>query len=375
MIWKASFVIRNLVFESPLNIDQRVGSLEVKYQVTTDDKGSTITVIFDTDVGKPPFLQQTRAEALLEAFKEISTAFVGQAMETELRNLEPVNEEDKQEYDSMMAPPASLLAPGARRVEPGTIRAIRETFVNLYSGKPVLSAKDIPRYEKIESVRMILSWYNRSLGMKGDLDRFISLWVTFNMIYDFSWRQHHAGQQLPPPVKRISDCIHEGLDQDASNAILHRHGLALADAMPNYLLIASKADEEALKEVLASKDVTRIEAWHQKSLDEERKELGYNTQDFLADKRGLDFGKYWRAEDWVKALSEVLIHIYWLRNMIFHEGLGPSPRVDDYAVSSEAAQYWELMIEVLSEVNGLLIRKILNQNRQVLRSWSWVSDQ
>ena len=76
--------------------------------------------------------------------------------------------------------------------------------------------------------------------------------------------------------------------------------------------------------------------------------------------RGFNFGKYWFVEDWVNSLVQVLLNIYQLRNSVFHSGAIPNERVEGIIDDTDEFQYWSMLNEILSQVDALLISKILN---------------
>lgn len=361
MLWKASFIVGNYVFENALSINYKTPlTSEIKYELIPTDKGTTISIIFDTEVSKPPVLQRRKALMLLSMFKEISAPFVMGDFDTELTELTPVSEKEKEKYNNLESPPRRSFAPKPKVIKSDTAKKIEETFHKVHSSKFMFSGKDISQYQSIILLRTMLKWYNRSLEYKGLLDKFVSLWVTFNVIYDYLWKHNNPNKKLPRfHPTRISDCIRRTVNKGECKQILEPYKLFLPNQMPPYELIGTKDGE--ITELLQSKDIKRIEANHKKFLDKEKQDLGFNTKDYLVNKYGLDFGKYWLVEDWVNSLAQVLLNIYGLRNLVFHSGSIPLERVEGIIDDPEEFQYWSMRNEILSQVDALLISKILNQ--------------
>lgn len=357
MLWKASFIVRNYVFESPLNINYKPPfTSEIKFELTPSDKGTTISITFDTKVSKPPVLQQRKALMLLSMFKEISVPFVLGDFDTELIALTPVSEEDKEKFDQLEGPPDWSFVPKPKIVDNGTAKKIEAAFHKVHSGKSMFSGKDIAQYRDSMLLMTMLKWYNRSVEFKGLLDKFISLWVTFNVIYDYFWVNNHSNKSSTHS-KRIMDCICRTLNEDECKQILEPYKFFLPRQMPNYELLATS---EEVAELRKSKDIKTLEAKHKEFLDKEKQELGFNTKDCLVNKYGLDFGKYWFVEDWINSLAQVLLNIYGLRCLVFHSGTIPLERIEGIIDDPDEFQYWSMRNDILSQVDALLISKILN---------------
>jgi hypothetical protein len=360
MIWKAVFIIRNYIFEKPMSINYKPPfTSEIKYECLPNNKGTTVSITFDVEhVSKPPVLQQRQAIMLLSMLKEISTPFVMEDFDTELIELVPLSEEDKKKYNNIESPPDWSFTPKPKIVRSDIIKKIEESFLKIYSSKFVFSGKDVSEYHSLIILRTMLKWYNRSLEYKGLLDRFISLWVTFNVIYDYLWKYNHPNKKLPKHSIRISDCICNTLNGDECEQIFEPYKFVLPMKMPPYELIG--ATQKELNELLKSKDIKKIEANHRKFLDKEKQDLGFNTKDCLVNRHGLDFGKYWYVEDWVNSLAQVLLNIYGVRNLVFHSGEIPMEAVEGIIDDPDSFQYWNMLNDILSKVDAVLIAKILN---------------
>lgn len=358
MLWKASFIIKNYIFEKPFTISYKPAfTSEIRYEVLPKNKETMVSIIFDTDqISKPDILQRRKAKMLFSMFKEVSSPFVVESFDTELTELTPVSEKDKREYNNMKSPDEWQFTPKPKIVESDIIQKIKETFFIVHPSKLMFTGKDASNYRSLMVLRTMLKWYDRSLEYKGLLDKFVSLWVTFNVIYDYLWGYNHPSKKLPRHRVRISDCI-STLKEDECKQILEPHKFFLPQQMPPYELSGTK---EELDELLKSKDIKKIEANHKKYLAKEKKDLGYNARDYLTNKYGLDFGKYWLVEDWVNSLAQVLLNIYGLRNLVFHSGAIPMERVEGIIDNSEEFQCWNMRNEIVSKVDALLIAKILN---------------
>ena len=351
MIWKASFIIRNYIFEKPMSINYKPFTSEITYEALPNKKGTTISIIFDTEVSKPPVLQRRKALMLLSMFKEISAPFIMGDFDTELVELVPVSEKDKKEYNNIKSPDDYSFTSEPKIIKGDTIKEIEKTFFKVHPSKFIFSGKDASKCQNLVILRTLLKWYNRSLEYKGLLDKFISLWVTFNVIYDHLWKYHNPTKKPPSQSNRILDCICRTLNEDECKRIFEPYKFVLPQKMPPYELIGTK---EEIDELLKSKDIKKIEANHKKFLEKEKQDLGFNTKDYLVNDKGLDFGKYWYVEDWVNSLAQVLIHIYGIRCSVFHSG--EIPKEDD----ASSFQYWSMLNDILSKVNAILIVKILN---------------
>jgi len=350
MIWKASFVIKNYIFESPMTINYKPFTSEIKYEILPNNKGTKVSIVFDTEVSKPPALQRRKALILLSAFKEISAPFIGEAFDTELVELIPASEKDRKEYDKIEVPDDLFFASKPKIVRRDIIEKIQKSFSEVLTSKPVISLEELPKYQSLVILRTMLRWYNRGLESKNLLDKFISLWVTFNVIYDSLWRRDHPKGKRPTHSDRILDCICRTLNEDECKQILEPYEFILPDQMPPYELIGTRQE---LDELIKSKDIKKIEANHKKFLDKEKQDLGFNKKDLLVYTYGLDFGKYWYTEDWISSLAQVLLHTYGVRNSVFHSGEIPLEEVPD------SYQFWTIRNDILCKVNALLLVKIL----------------
>jgi len=339
---------------------------KIEYEVLPNDKGTKVSIIFDTDqVSKPPVLQRRQALMLLSILKEISAPFIMENFDIELLELTPVREEDRKEYDDIKDPDSWSFSTKPKIISSDTVEKIGRTFFKVHSGKFICSGKDALEYENLIILRTILKWYCRSLEYRGLLDKFISLWVNFNMIYDYLWKRNHPNEKLPSHSKRISDCIYRTLNNDECKEVFEPYKFILPEQMPPYELIETKDEIEML---LKSKDIKKIEANHKKFLDKEKQDLGFNTRDYLGNKYGLDFGKYWLVEDWVNSLTQVLLHIYGTRNLVFHGGVIPMEEMEGIIDDPDSYLYWSMLNKILIKVNGLIICKILELNRSSTNS-------
>jgi hypothetical protein len=154
------------------------------------------------------------------------------------------------------------------------------------------------------------------------------------------------------------DCICHTANEDECKQIFEPYTFVLPEKMPPYELIGTTHEE--LNELLKSKDIKKIEANHKKFLDKEKRDLGFNTRDYLVNKYGLDFGKYWYIEDWVNSLAQVMLNIYGVRNLVFHSGEIPIEAVEGIIDDTDSFQYWSMLNDILSKVDARLITKILS---------------
>ncbi len=359
MLWKASFIVGNYVFENPLSINYDPPfTSEINFELTPTDKGTTLSIIFDTEVSKPPVLQRRKALMLLSMFKEISAPFVMGDFDTELTELTPVSQKDKEKYNNIESPSDWSFTLKPKIIKNDTAKKIEETFHKVHSRKYIFSGEDISQYQNITLLRTMLKWYNKSLESKGLLDKFVSLWVTFNVIYDYIWVHNHPNKKFPNHSTRISDCICLTLNKDECKQIFEPHKLFVSHQMPLYELIGTKEEGETA-ELFRSKDVKKIEENHKKFLMI-TKDWRLNKNDSWLENNGLNFGKYWYIEDWVNSLVQVLLNIYQVRNSIFHSGAIPNERVEGIIDNPEEFQYWSMRNDILSHVDAFLISKILN---------------
>jgi len=359
MIWKAVFIIKNCFFEKSVNIIYKPPfSSEIKYECTPNDKKMTVTITFDAvHISKPPVLQKEQAQLLFSMLKEISAPFIVEKFDEELIELVPLNEKDQKDYESIKAPEDWSFSPEPKIIASNTIDKIENSFFKVHSGKLVISGKDASEYENRMILTTMLKWYNRSLEYKGIIDKFISLWVTFNVIYDYMWKYYKPNKELPPQSCRILKCIRRSLSKDECKQILKPYEFLIPREMPSYELIGT---QEELDKLLKSKNLKKIKENHLKFLEKEKKDLGFNTDDYLVNKRGVDFGKYWYVTDWMNSLAEVMVNIYGLRNIVFHSGQIPIDAIEGITGDPDSYRYWNMINDILSKVNALLITKILD---------------
>lgn len=362
MLWKASFIIRNYIFEKPFTISYKPPfTSEIRYEILPKNKGTMVSIIFDTDqISKPDFLQKRRAKMLFSMFKEVSSPFVVESFDAELAELTPVSEKDKREYNDMKSPDEWRFTPKPKIVKSDVTQKIEKTFFIVHPSKLMFTGKDASNYRSLMVLRTMLKGYDRSLEYKGLLDKFVSLWVTFNVIYDCLWKYNHPKTKLPRyHPTRISDCILCTLNQDECKQILQPYKFVLASQMPPYELIVPRGEEEKIDEIVKSKDIKEIEVYHKNFLEKE-KDWRLNKKDSWLEDRGFNFGKYWFVEDWVNSLAQVLLNIYGLRNTVFHSGEIPMEAVEGIVDNPDDFQYWSMRNDILAKVDALLITKILN---------------
>lgn len=359
MIWKAVFVIKNHVFEKPMSILYKSPfSSEIKYECALNDKMMTVTITFDAvHVSKPPVLQKEQAQLLFSMLKEISAPFIADNFDAELTELMPPNEKDQKEYDSIKAPENFSFSQAPKTIVSDTIDKIESVFFKVHSSKLVISGVAASEYENRMILTTMLKWYNKSLEYKGIIDKFISLSITFNVIYEYMWRYYKGDKEPSRDSEKILKCIRRTLSKKECVDILKPYEFILPETMPPYELIVT---QEELDAMLKHKDLEKIKESHQKFLEKEKKDLGFNNVDCLVNKRGLNFGKYWYVKDWIQSLAQVMVNIYGLRNIVFHSGQIPIDAIEGMTGDPDSYRYWSMVNDILAKVNALLITKILS---------------
>jgi hypothetical protein len=376
MIWKAIFLTRKYTAEESISISYDVFGKKIQYYISSDGEGSKIEITFDTEVSKPPLLQQERAEGLLALLKEVTAPYIMDALDAELIKIYPADDESRKQYDNIEKPSQGFAVPNRKLIDITTLEKIKNVFTTFHHGGPILNMslnEEAKRHNDLLRFEMILGYYNRSMDLKETLNKFISLWVTFNMLYDFFWVQKHPEcdylwtlikygpekkpKSLPKQEERITFCFEESFKEASEcKEILEPHRYALTKCMWQYELGANKDKISDLEVAIKSKNIIKIEEYHERSLEIERKENGFIQREYANNKKGLDFGKYWLMEDWVKSLEQVLLHIYGLRNNVFHSGEIPSENGDP-----SIHFYWIMVNDVLTKTNALLIQKWIEQ--------------
>jgi hypothetical protein len=294
--------------------------------------------------------------------KEISIPFIMEDFDAELVELTPLDEKDQMEYDKIKTPENWSFSPNPKIIKSDVIDEIEKSFFKVHPNKFLFSGKDVLDYESHIILSTMLKWYNRSLEYKGILDKFISLWVTFNIIYDYLWKCNHPTEKTPRYQSvKISDCICLTLKEDECKQILEPCKFVLLENMPSYELIVHEGEDEKIREIIKSKNIKEIEKYHKEFLKTE-KDWRLNKNDSWLERKGLNFGKYWLIEDWVNSLAQVMLNIYGVRNLVFHCGEVPIEAVEGIIDDSDSFQYWSMLNDILSKVNALLITKILSKH-------------
>ncbi len=369
MSWKALFLVRKYIVDEPLSITYNVFGKEIHYDINSDKEGTKIGITFDSEVSKPPFLQQERAEEMLTMLKEVSAPYIMDAFDTELIEIVPADDESRRQYDSLEWPRHGSLKPKPRTINGPTLGKIKNTFTKIHPGGPIRtqsSIEEVKRSNDLLRFDMVLRWYNRSMELKETLDKFISLWVTFNMLYDYIWNKrplecgHKKHKKMHDGTReKIKFCVKNSFnDANECKEILEPHRYALTEYMPPYELRASAGFSGELEAVEKSKNIEIIKEFHERTLDlikKERKIEKKNTMNYdYFYYHGLDFHLYWRVENWIESLVQVLLNIYNLRISVFHTGVMPSENGDPNIYS-----YWMMVNDVLSKTDALLIQKLL----------------
>lgn len=311
--WKAVFLIKNVLFQSEITF----GMITVRPK---DDKGTCVLLEFTTDT---PNIRVAKARAmmLLEGLKNIFTLYIGKLLLIELTDLKMLNPEDIK---------------GKKSVKVLTGESyFREKLLELvkFSGEDANKLKRI--YEELfpcklrfvsgdeyyahYSLLTALHWYTKSMKEKRRSDQLVSLWISFNAVYSFVWRRSHRERGKEVDMIRYAIIQSNLLKPDESKGIIDRHPYMMYKAVP--------------------------EAWEKSYAI---KQFGKDWRKYYNNPYGFDFWKYYSAKHWLKALAEIVLFIYGVRNGIFHGGWLP---VDSELLSES--------VFALNELVNLLLQRLL----------------
>jgi len=352
--WKAEYLISNIIIEEKFKMDSKVGN--IAFELEPGKENTIIRVFFDSETSKPPIIQKGKSKMLLLTITNILTFIVGNKLDIELSYIEPVGKETQKRYEEMEDPTQFEFKIPPNNLGENDINLLKKTWNRFYSGYIDSKSNDMIEYHILNNV---FSWYKNSKESQIIIDKFISLWIVFNMLYNYIWNKNMK-DRAKSESEKISYLILASsfFTNSECKKFLFDNPYLCYRVMPEYEFMGTREEFERIK---IEKDINALEKGHEKYIEYQRKELGFDPNKVLRNKYGLAFGKHYVMEEWICALNEAVLLAYGLRNIIFHEG----ERAPEYFngvlfFGIEEMNFWDSMIKLLDFVNQVTIKKILS---------------
>ena len=355
--WKARFKVANFLVEKPWKFSYDIR--KVLYELAPNGDDTIIDIQFDSETSKPPLLQKAMSSILVSRIMDILTCVTGVEVEAQLLCLEPADKHAQEVFDGMKEPQILDIKPKLTKISLPELKKIERMWNKLYAGNVVGPMKQVIDNNLLFTM---LRWYGKAKESVFQTDKFISLWVIFNMLYNYTWNRDNKQPEHREPNK-IKHFVEKSdlLSPEECKEIITSDPNLLYKVLPEYEFLGSK---EAWEEAVRTKDIKALEEGHKKYIDFQRKELGLDPTKFLRNKYGLEFGKFYLMEDWLHAMNEVLLFVYGIRNIVFHEGVTPREHVDGILFSdAEESAFWYSIIKILDVVDRIAICKIFEDNQ------------
>jgi hypothetical protein len=353
--WQARFKISNVFLEQPIKLASSIP--KAQYRLGRSEDGMIIDVEFDSETSKPPVLQRAMSSVLTKRIIDIITCVVGAKVEAELLYLRPGDKRTQEIFNSMPEPTPLHIKPEPVMISQNELTRIEDIWSKLYTGSILAPINQIIEHHALFTM---LTWYAKAKESSFQADKFISLWITFNMIYNYTWTLTSK-----KPAKHEADKIRNFvaksnfLSVDQCKKIITGDPYLCYKVMPEYEFLGSK---EAWDRAVETKDIKALEKGHEKYINLQRRELGIDPNKLLRNKYGLEFGKFYLMENWLHAMTQVLLFIYGVRNIVFHEGFTPSEHVEGILFSDvEESAFWSSIISVLDAVDRIAICKFFER--------------
>lgn len=350
--WKATFKVANLFLKQPVKLLSHIRN--VRYELIPNEDGIIIDIEFDSETAKPPFLQKAMSSTFITRITDIIACVIGDKVETQLLDLKPGDERTQKIFNNMKEPEPLQAKPEPTKISQTELTKIQNMWNKLYTGSILGSIEQVVEHNILSTMSR---WYAKAKESVFQTDKYISLWIVFNMIYNYTWKYAYDKPARYEP-KKIRHFVEKSgfLSRDECKEIITGDPNLCHKVMPEYEFLGSREEWES---AVKNKDVKALEKGHEKYIDRQRKDLGIDACKILRNKYGLEFGKFYLMEDWLHVMSEVLLYIYELRNMVFHEGITPPEYANGILLSDvDQAAFWFSIIRVLDMIDRMAINKI-----------------
>ena len=190
--WVASYETADLVNSEQRTIEVHgfgapLGLIMIK---PTRDNVTSICVDFEIDtrlISKPPILQTAYAESLLDSFLALLGFLTKHRIEIRITSIHPKDEVAETHFEKMEEPPklTYLLYPQAKLTSV-EFEKLDTQFKKIYSLR-IGNAEDHKKWKVYRIMQNFLHWFGQSQNEAQIADRLISLWIAFNVLYNYVW--------------------------------------------------------------------------------------------------------------------------------------------------------------------------------------------
>jgi len=165
----------------------------------TKENVTNICVDFEIDkslISKPPIIQTAYAESLLDNFLSLLGFLTRHRIRVRMTDINPKDDAAKTCFEKIKEPEklAFPLYPPAK-LNPAEFEKIDARFKEIYSLR-VGTANDHKKWEVYYMMRSFLHWFGKSQNELQIADRIISLWISFNILYNHAWKASPNGQNV-----------------------------------------------------------------------------------------------------------------------------------------------------------------------------------
>lgn len=261
--WIAYFETRDLQNSEQRDIEVPgfgfpLGLIAIK---PTKNNVTSICVDFEIDtnlISKPPILQTAYAESLLGNFFSLLGFLTKHRIGIRMTDIHPKDKAAKTYFEKMkepqkldypLYPPAKLTSVESEK--------IHTQFKKIY-GLKIGTAEDHKKWKLYYIMQNFLHWYGKSQNESQIADRIMSLWIAFNILYNYVWVTSPNGRNpkdkdwkkikyLTSSSELLKSEEYRDIIEDGSCPVLMN---ASKRAKKFWVYKSKKQYEEALNEVL-----------------------------------------------------------------------------------------------------------------------------
>lgn len=286
--WKATYVAKNVLIKTEMTLGL--------FSIEQRDNHNVFTLEFETDTPDKRIAEQ-KANLLLEGLRNLLTLYMKKPCIIELDNLKLLN------FDNIKGKEPIKVLTGEsffrqKLLDPVEFseeetKKLKQIHELLYpSTLKFVKAVD---YQLHYCLLTALHWYSKAMYESVLSDQLIALWISFNAMYSFVWRQSHGSLNKEMTMAKHLVIKSGLLSSDSCKDILESHPYMVHKIMPEH-----GAKEYAIKQ------------------------FGKDWRKYFNNPYGFDFWNYYANNQWPEALTEVVSFIYGVRNGIFHGGWLPN---------------------------------------------------
>jgi hypothetical protein len=309
--WKATYKAENVLIKTPITLGL--------FSTEQRGKHNVFIIEFETDTPDKRVVEQ-KACLLLEGLRNVLDLYMKKPCIIELDDLKLLNFDDIKGKESIKVITGETLFRQkltAIEFSEGETKRLKQIYELLYPHK--LRFVNATDYQLHYCLLTALHWYSKAIheGVLSDL--LVDLWISFNAMYSFVWRQSH--KSLTREMIMVKYFIAQSglLSSNECKNILENHPQMVYGLMPE-----RGAKEHAINE------------------------FGKNWKRYFNNPYGFEFWSYNDKNQWPEALAEVVSLIYGIRNGIFHGGWLPK----DSELMGES-------ITVLHQIVGPSLQKLV----------------